>query len=283
MSLYELLKKKLNREKLFDPLKDYEEVQLNEYKQDHSKKINEKQVDLNKETKNYFNELYPSYTEMISDIIIYVILVCNILTILFFTLVKDIEGNIVKQQINYLLDDVFSNIKYEDNVNDEENINGGENINDGENINEDDILKKIKELTTSDFSDKNSLQTKNNERNIVKKIKQYLTNLNITLKSKLTQIQPEETTETKIKENNQEIFNKSMIILSIINVICIILLIGLWFYNKYDYIYYLKKNIILSIFVIITELIFLYVISNKYMYIDKKYVLMETLKKINKQ
>ena len=51
-------------------------------------------------------------------------------------------------------------------------------------------------------------------------------------------------------------------------------------YSKYDFIYYLKKNIILGIFVIMTELLFLFVISKNYIYIDKKYVLSETMKKI---
>ena len=41
-------------------------------------------INVSNNNKMFFGDLYSSYTEMMADIIIYVILVCNILTILFF-------------------------------------------------------------------------------------------------------------------------------------------------------------------------------------------------------
>ena len=79
------------------------------------------------------------------------------------------------------------------------------------------------------------------------------------------------------------IFKKSMTFLGVINIVCLVILILLWKYKKFDFMYYIKKNFILGLFVIMTELIFLYIISKNYIYIDKKYVIMETIKKISKQ
>lgn len=187
----------------------------------------------------FFGELYKSYSEMIGDIIIYVLLLCNILTILFFTVVKDVEREIVKEQINNLLDDIFNT----NNINKEYNLNSEvKNIFDKLNIKynyKEELVKKINEIEISNESEK------------------------------------------KIKENNDTIFNNSLIILSIINVFCIVILLGLWKYKNFNIIYYIKKNFILSIFVIITELIFLYIISKNYIYIDKKYIFIETMKKIS--
>ena len=192
--------------------------------------------------KMFFSDLYSSYTEMIADIIIYVIIVCNILTILFFTLIKDVEGEIVKQQITHLLDDIFSDFDI-NNTNDIINKNNSTEIQ---------ILNKLNNI-------KSDLKIK-----LEKQIKDNINTDN----------------EKKIKENNQIIFNKSMIILAVVNSICLLILFGLWKYNKFDLLYYLKKNMILGAFVIITELIFLYIISKNYIYIDKKYVIMQTMKKI---
>lgn len=205
------------------------------YNQSQSKKFHLKLVD-KYEKKKYFNELYPNYTEMISDIIIYVILVCNILTILFFTLVKDVEGEIVKEQINNILSDIIPKIKINKDIN---------------------FMK-----------------------NNINKLDEFLNNFEIKLISNFDKLGINEEIENKIKKNNEEIFKKSMVSLLILNVVCFIILILLWKFNKFDFVYYLKKNLILGIFVIFTELIFLYIISKKYIYIDKKYVILETLKKI---
>jgi len=186
----------------------------------------------------FFKDLYSSYTEMISDIIIYVILVCNILTILFFTIIKDIEGEIVKQQINNLLDDIFSTIKINNNAN----------------------TDKFNNLFISNTN-----------------------NLKVEITKKIENITSDKETEKKIKENNEMIFKKSMTFLGVINIVCLVILILLWKYKKFDFMYYIKKNFILGLFVIMTELIFLYIISKNYIYIDKKYVIMETIKKISKQ
>jgi hypothetical protein len=224
----------------------------------HEKNTNERvsNIQSNKERNNnrFFDKLYPSYTEMISDIIIYVILVCNILTILFFTLIKDIEGDIVKKQINYLLDDIF-NIKSDDK-NDNNESNGMNNI--------------IK-------TNNQDIQTIYNKWNDVKN-----TYKNEIIK-KLNETATDNESEKLIKENNDKIFNKSLLVLGIVNGICIIILFILWKYNKFDIMYYIKKNFILGIFVIITELVFLFAITKNYIYIDKKYVMMETMKKISKQ
>lgn len=203
----------------------------------------------------FFKDLYSSYTELISDVIIYVILVCNILTILFFTLIKDVEGEIVKQQINNLLDDVFSNIKTNDNDNNNNKLN-----------------ELIISNTNNDIQAQNILNKFNNIKN----------NLKIEMTKKLENITSDTESEKKIKENNEMIFKKSMTFLAIINIVCLIILFLLWNYKKFDIIYYIKKNFILGIFVILTELIFLYIISKNYIYIDKKYVIMETIKKIQK-
>ena len=204
-----------------------------------------------KKNNMFFKDLYSSYTEMISDIIIYVILVCNILTILFFTIIKDIEGEIVKQQINNLLDDIF-------------------NI-DNNAINTD----KLNDLFISN--------TNNNEAQIILDKFNYIkNNLKVEMRKKIENITSDTETEKKIKENNEMIFKKSMTFLVLINIICLIILILLWKYKKFDFMYYIKKNFILGLFVIMTELIFLYIISKNYIYIDKKYIIMETIKKISK-
>lgn len=206
----------------------------------------------------FFKDLYSSYTELISDVIIYVILVCNILTILFFTLIKDIEGEIVKQQINNLLDDIFSNIKTNDNSGNSDNSNKLNNF--------------IISNTNNDIQAQNILNKFNNIKN----------NLKVEMTKKIENISSDIESEKKIKENNEMIFKKSMTFLAIVNILCLIVLFLLWNYKKFDIIYYIKKNFILGIFVILTELIFLYIISKNYIYIDKKYVIMETIKKISK-
>jgi hypothetical protein len=252
----------------------------------------------NQKKNMYFGDLYPSYTEMLSDVIIYVILVCNILTILFFTIVKDIEGNIVKQQINYLLDDIFSSVK---NTKETEtqtiNTNENKNIEEIKKLYDINTPEEIKKLIQDNINNSNINNSNINNSNInnsnyntnqfdpeliIQNFQKYKQDLKTSLKNSINNLQSDNVTEQKIKKNNDEIFKKSIMILSIVNIICLILLAVLWFYNKYDIVYYLKKNIILSLFVIITELLFLYIISNKYMYIDKKYVMMETIKKINK-
>ena len=158
-----------------------------------------------KKNNMFFKDLYSSYTEMISDIIIYVILVCNILTILFFTIIKDIEGEIVKQQINNLLDDIF-------------------NI-DNNAINTD----KLNDLFISN--------TNNNEAQIILDKFNYIkNNLKVEMRKKIENITSDTETEKKIKENNEMIFKKSMTFLVLINIICLIILILLWKYKKFDFI-----------------------------------------------
>ena len=58
-------------------------------------------------TNSIFDELYQNNIELIVDIILYVIVVVNILTILFFTLVKDVEKQIVQTQIDNILDSIL--------------------------------------------------------------------------------------------------------------------------------------------------------------------------------
>jgi hypothetical protein len=213
-------------------------------------------INVSNNNKMFFGDLYSSYTEMMADIIIYVILVCNILTILFFTLIKDVEGEIVKQQINNLLDDIFNGLKDEKTEN--------------KNTNDTNILN-------------NTLNNKQQQQSeyIFDKLNNIKNNYKEELIKKLNDTEIDNESEKKIKENNDIIFNKSLITLGIVNGICIIILFGLWKYKKFDIIYYIKKNLILGIFVIITELIFLYIISKNYIYVDKKYIIMETIKKIS--
>ena len=232
-----LILDKLKKTYKYDNLQNVDNYHISQSRKFHSKLVNN-----NKKT-IFFKDLYPNYTEMFSDVIIYVILVCNILTILFFTLVKDIEGEIVKQQINYLLDDIFPNVQINNKLN---NIN---------------FIK---------------------DENIINILLTLQNNIKTNITSNFNKIGINEEIEIKIKQNNEEIFKKSMFALIILNISCFIILLILWKFNKYNFLYYLKKNLILGIFVIITELVFLYVISKKYIYIDKKYLIFETLKKINK-
>jgi hypothetical protein len=165
-----------------------------------------------KSFKRFFSELYPNYIECISDIIIYVLIVCNILTILFFTIVKDVEGEIVKQQINNLLDDIFINIK---NPNYNSNINHRNQL-----LNDKNDKKSDNNLINQNFS---------------------INDIKIFFKKKMEEIKIDEETENKIKENNNKILKISLFTLLIINILCIIILFVLWKINNYDYIYYLKK------------------------------------------
>lgn len=178
-----------------------------------------------------FKDLYPNRTEFIVDVILYVVLVVNILTILFFTIVKNVEKEIIQNQINNLLDSTLI---------DENTVS--------ENILYEQQYKLVKQ-------------------NLIAKINSIPVNQN---------------EEDKIKKHNDEIFKNSMIFLVIINVIGIICLVFLWRYQNFDILYYLKKNFVLGIFVFLTEILFLYVISKNYMYIDKKYIMKILQQKIIK-
>jgi hypothetical protein len=181
---------------------------------------------------NLFKDLYPNSTELIVDIILYVIVVVNILTVLFFTIVKNVEKEIIQTQINNLLETTLI---------DENTFSG----------------------------------------NIFYKEQHKLLMQNLVTKLNSIPINKEE--EDNIKKNNDEIFKNSMIFLAIINVVSIFLLFILWKNNNFDILYYLKKNAILGIFVIFTEILFLYFISRNYMYIDKKYILKTLQQKISKK
>ena len=178
-----------------------------------------------------FKDLYPNRTEFIVDVILYVVLVVNILTILFFTIVKNVEKEIIQNQINNLLDSTLI---------DENTVS--------ENILYEQQYKLVKQ-------------------NLIAKINSIPVNQN---------------EEDKIKKHNDEIFKNSMIFLVIINVIGTICLVFLWRYQNFDILYYLKKNFVLGIFVLLTEILFLYVISKNYMYIDKKYIMKILQQKITK-
>ena len=130
---------------------------------------------------------------MVADIIMYVILVCNILTILFFTIVKDIEGEIVKDQINNLLDDIFSDIT----INNIETNKKNNNKPDIKNTNEQNQINLI-----------------------IQKMEILKNNFNKKLTTKINDIQPDKETEKKIKKNNEEIFKKSLNVLLYINLFC---------------------------------------------------------------
>jgi len=181
-----------------------------------------------------FDELYPNNIELFVDIILYVIIVVNILTILFFTLVKDVEKEIVQTQINNILDS---------------------------------ILIDEKSLGETTFYNNIPIKKYNLiKQNIISKLNSF----------------PVNQEEDKIKKHNEEIFKNSMIFLAILNVIGIIVLFFLWKYKSFDIIYYLKKNLVLGIFVVLTEILFLYIISKNYIYIDKKYIIKKLQEKITK-
>ena len=199
----------------------------------------------------FFNELYSSYTEMISDVIIYVILVCNILTILFFTIVKDIEGEVIKDQLYNILNDVFMESNKNNDINylqrqSDENMNNIENNEDNNPLKNN--INKINDL----FENMNNIE--NNEvnkplKNNINKINnlfEYITNFKenqtLVLKNKINDISYDKEIENNIKENNNKILKKSIITLLIINITSIAILFGLWKYNNYDFVYYLKKG-----------------------------------------
>jgi hypothetical protein len=184
-----------------------------------------------------FDELYPNNIELFVDIILYVIIVVNILTILFFTLVKDVEKEIVQIQINNILDSIL-------------------------------IDEKTLDETTL--------------YNGVIPIKKYYNLMKQNLISNLNSVPVNQEEEDKIKKHNDEIFKNSMIFLVILNVIGIIFLVLLWKFKNFDIVYYLKKNFVLGIFVVLTEILFLYIISKNYIYIDKKYIIKNLQKKITK-
>jgi hypothetical protein len=173
---------------------------------------------------NIFKDLYPNTTEFLVDVILYVVIVVNILTILFFTIVKNVEKEIIQTQIFNLLDSIF--------IIDKNTFSG--------NVLYENLIKKI-----------NSVQIKQEE-------------------------------EEKIKTHNDKIFRNSMIFLLITNIIGIASLFVLWKYQKFDILYYLKKNSILGILVIFTEILFLYIISKNYIYIDRKYIFKTIQQKILK-
>lgn len=175
----------------------------------------------------FFGDIYSNYTEMISDIILYVLIILNILTILFFTIVKDVEKQIIKDQVNNILDDIF---------------------------------------------DKNY-----NQENFG-----FLKNFNNSFKQKIKEINIDEETEKSVKDNNTKVFIYSMIVLGIVNIFSIVILFLLWKNNKFDFIYYLRKNILLGTIALCTEVLFLYTITSIYIYVDKKYILQESLKMIRK-
>ena len=180
--------------------------------------------------------MYPNNIELFVDIILYVIIVVNILTILFFTLVKDVEKEIVQTQINNILDSIL-----------------------------------IDEKSLGETTFYNNIP-----------IKKYYNLMKQNVISKLNSFPINKEEEDKIKKHNDEIFKNSMIFLVILNIVGISVLVLLWKLKNFDIVYYLKKNFVLGIFVVLTEILFLYIISKNYIYIDKKYIIKKLQEKITK-
>jgi hypothetical protein len=97
------------------------------------------------------------------------------------------------------------------------------------------------------------------------------------LKEQLDNYKPDDIKDKEINENNKTIFNNTIKLVVIANVLIILILLLLWYISKkmkqdINISYYIFKNIILAICITLTELFFLFYISARYIYVDSNFV-----------
>ena len=97
------------------------------------------------------------------------------------------------------------------------------------------------------------------------------------LKNSLDNYKPDSSVDEEIDRKNADIFNNTIKIVAIANSIIIFILLVLWWVSKkmkkdLNIGYYIVKNIILTIFITLTELFFLFYISKQYMYVDSNFM-----------
>ena len=92
-----------------------------------------------------------------------------------------------------------------------------------------------------------------------------------------------EEADKNVAKNNNNVMTDSIIKLSIISSVMIILSIGLAYYTKNNYLYILGLNLIILIFIGLTEYIFLNIIIKKFIAADTNYVRYLILKNLDEK
>ena len=175
------------------------------------------------------NALYNNYTEMIADNLMYIVLIFNIITILFFIVVVKIEKEVTKKQLLNVFNkySIFKNIKI-DNI-DSLNI-GGKSIN----MNNDNPVDKNNH--TSDI-------------------------------------------DIEIENNNRKVIRSTFKMLVIVNIITLISLFILYLISPYNVISFIIKNSVNSFILLLIEILFVYVITVNYIYIDENFLIKYIIQK----
>lgn len=161
-------------------------------------------------------------SEEIADIAINVLFVATFLGVFFFTVAAGIEGEVVKDQVKYLVNDFTSNL---------------------------DMLPD-----------------------------QYL---NI-LRNKLIQSEQPNLTEIdqKVQESNNDVFSTAMMLLTITLVIGLICVHIASRYYGFDMWHLLKRNLLILVFIGLTEYTFLMIFGRNYISADPNFVKLTLLNKL---
>ena len=177
--------------------------------------------------------LYKNYTEMIADNLMYIVLIFNIITILFFTIIIKIEKEITKKQLLNVFNkySIFKNVKI-DNI-DSIKIDG----------------KSI-----------NTYLNNNNNKSV--KNKSHTSDVDI-----------------EIENNNRKVIRSTFKLLVIVNIITLISLFILYIISPYDLLSFIFKNSVNSFILLLIEILFVYIITVNYIYIDENFLIKYIIQK----
>ena len=174
--------------------------------------------------------LYKNYTEMIADNLMYIVLIFNIITILFFTIIIKIEKEITKKQLL----NVFNKYSIFKNV-------------------------KIDNIDSIQIDGESYFQTYNNKSSVNKN---HTSDVDI-----------------EIENNNRKVIRSTFKLLVIVNIITLISLFILYIISPYDLLSFIFKNSINSFILLLIEILFVYVITVNYIYIDENFLIKYIIQK----
>lgn len=87
--------------------------------------------------------------------------------------------------------------------------------------------------------------------------------------------------DKRIDDNNKQLFNKTIVIFSIILVVGIFILGILWFFSRYDVLETIKYSIIMLVVSAIVYFLFITYITRKYILVDQNYISYVILSALN--
>lgn len=224
----------------------------------------------------------------VSNIIMHIILISLFITVFFFTYGAYLEKQVLKRQLEYMIDDsldnlilVFpdatKNIKASADSTSSISAENRENINRLTNNTSDYILNNLNNKQLPEEKINAIMQQTANVNNVITNTTENIAkSLNDTLaKIKDYQIVPDEELDKKVEESNKKVIMQAVIALAIGLVVGIIIIFILTkkldmegMLNKEFVIKLLKKNGIVLIFIALTEFTFAYFFAQNIMYID---------------